>query len=66
MDNPATQLHAHADTDLDTSLLLATYEKQKEAYLNAAEPSYDQRMQDLRTLKKMLMKLVPDLAIELL
>ena len=64
MNDPVAELHTDIEeksytpkaSNTEISPLLAAYRKQKEAYLDAPEPSYDQRMQDLRTLKKMLMK----------
>ena len=42
------------DSEVAIRPLFASYEKQKGAYLDAPEPSYGQRMQDLHTLKQML------------
>lgn len=40
----------------DAAMLHSTFAKQKTAYLKAPEPSYEERMKDLATLKTMLMK----------
>ncbi len=45
-----------AGTNADAHMLRSTYDKQKAAYMKEPEVSYEQRMNDLRTLKRMLMK----------
>ena len=51
MNNIATGI-----TVADTGELVKTYDKQKAAYLGNPGPSYEQRIDDLKQLKRMLMK----------
>jgi len=49
---PATELTAPASADAE--MLTSDFERQRAAYLQAPTPNYQQRREDLRTLKRML------------
>ena len=54
MNSPVTPMYSNTDASQQNGSLTATFEQQKASYQNDPEPSYEQRIQDLKTLKKML------------
>ena len=56
MNSTVENVDNNVDNKIDEQGLLQTFAKQKAAYLDNPEVSYEQRIADLKTLKRMLMK----------